>query len=120
MKQETLGKMLIKILNDSLLAIFYFPLWWYSVGLLKVIKGSWNFIKDMEISLGFWIWIKNLFVPMFGQRDFAGRLISIFLRLFEIIFKGIILLIIIVIALVFVVFWLILPILVIYQIFSHF
>jgi len=31
------------------------------------------------------VWLKNLFVPMYGQYDFTGRLISFFVRFVQII-----------------------------------
>ncbi len=72
-------------------------------------------IRDFDLTLGFSIWLKNLFVPMFGQTDFAGRAISFFLRIFQIIFKGLALLGIIILVLVFYIFWLVLPILILYM-----
>ncbi len=116
MNQISAGKLIIFILIEGVKDIFYFPLWWYSRGLLKTLKGSWNFIKDFEQTLGFMVWLKNLFVPMFGQRDFAGRLISFFLRLVQIIFRGIALLVLILLNLIFIGIYLILPFFIIYQI----
>jgi len=109
-------KVLSLVLIDEIKVIFYFPTWWYSKGLLKVLKGCGTFIKDFEQTLGLMIWVKNLFVPMFGQRDIAGRLISFGLRLFQIFWKSIVLIMIMGIAFIFIIFWLLLPIFVIYQI----
>jgi len=36
------------------------------------------------------VWIKNIFTPMYGQTDWQGKLISFFMRLFQIIFRGIV------------------------------
>ena len=119
MAQSSVSKILALILVDGIKTLLYFPLWWYSKGFLKVLKGSGNFIKDFEQTLGFLIWLKTLFVPMFGQRDIAGRLISFVLRVVQIIFRGIALLFIILLTFVFIIFWLILPLLVIYQIIIH-
>jgi len=116
MAQASAGKLVFLILIEGIKKIFYFPLWWYSNGLIKTLKWSWNFIKDFEQTLGFMIWVKNLFVPMFGQKDIAGRLISFFLRLVQIIFRGIALLFFILLNIVFIVIYLILPPLIIYQI----
>jgi len=113
------GKILGSVLIDQIKAVLYFPLWWYSKGLLKAIEGSINFVKDFEQTLGFKIWVKNLFVPMFGQRDIPGRLISFFLRIFQILWKGIALLIFITLAFLYIIFWLILPLFIIYQIIIH-
>jgi hypothetical protein len=110
------GKIFITVLTDQIRTILYFPFWWYSKGFLKVLKGSGSFIIDFEQTLGLGIWVKNLFVPMFGQTDFAGRMISVFLRLFQIIWKCLVLVVIIILTLIFVIVWLALPIFIIYEI----
>ncbi len=116
MTQISAGKLMAIILIDGIKNVFYFPLWWYSRGLSKTLKASWDFIKDFEQTLGFMIWLKNIFVPMFGQRDFAGRLISFFLRLVQIIVRGAFLLILIFLNLIYLGIYLILPFFIIYQI----
>lgn len=98
-------KIILKIIWDFV----YFPLWWYSEGLLKTLKGVFNFWREQEASLGFSVWLKNIFVPMYGQHDFAGRAISFFIRLVQIIFRGAALLIFIILGLLFLVAYLILP-----------
>lgn len=98
-------KIILKIIWDFV----YFPLWWYSEGLLKTLKGVFNFWREQETSLGFSVWLKNIFVPMYGQHDFAGRAISFFIRLVQIIFRGAALLIFIILGLLFLVTYLILP-----------
>lgn len=37
-------------------------------------------VKNQARNLGLTIWIKNLFVPMYGTADMTGKLISFFLR----------------------------------------
>lgn len=110
------SKIFITILVDEIKKLLYFPVWWYSRGFLKVLKGCGALIHDFEQTLGLGIWVKNLFVPMFGQTDFAGRMISFFLRLFQILIKSLALLVIIIIAFIFLIFWSLLPIFIIYQI----
>jgi hypothetical protein len=65
--------------------ILMFPVWWYSRGLLLMLRGAQEtfvgYVKYFSID----VWIKNLFVPMFGQRDWQSRLISIFMRLVQIV-----------------------------------
>ena len=99
------GKILVRILWDFL----YFPIWWYSTGLLKTLRGVGNFYRDQEASLNFLVWLKNIFVPMYGQYDMAGRLVSFFIRLVQIIYRGIAMLIMIVLGLIFIAFYLSLP-----------
>ena len=67
---------------------FYFPIWWYTKGLKKAFFWFLNTVKDLEYRLAVGIWIKNLLVPMFGQTDWQGRLISVFMRIVQIIFRS--------------------------------
>ena len=39
--------------------------------------------------MGVLLWLKNLFVPMFGQHDWQGRLVSFLIRLVQLIARGI-------------------------------
>ena len=57
------------LLLDILKEIFFFPFWWYSIGLIKFIISLKDFISNREKGLALSIWIKNIFVPMYGQRD---------------------------------------------------
>lgn len=100
-----LGKILIRIIWDFV----YFPLWWYSAGFLKTLRGLGNFYRSQEASLGFFIWLKNLFTPMYGQEDFAGRIISFVIRLVQVLFRGVILSFNIIAGLLFLIFYLSLP-----------
>lgn len=82
------GKIILQILGG----IIYFPFWWYSVGFIETLKKEGIFLRNREQSLGFSIWLKNIFVPMYGQHDMAGRIISFFIRFIQIIFRGLMLL----------------------------
>lgn len=83
---------LLKLLFlDIIWDIVYFPIWWYSRGLFETLKWTGIKIVNLERTLGVDVWIINLFRPMYGQRDFAGKLISFFMRIVQIVFRGIIL-----------------------------
>ena len=111
-----LPKIILQILRDFL----YFPLWWYSVGLWRTLLRVGTFLEEQQISLGLGVWVKNIFTPMYGQRDFIGKLISFFMRLVQIIVRGILMLFWILIALIMIAFWLLLPPLVIAAIIYQF
>ncbi len=102
------GKILVRILWDFL----YFPIWWYGAGLLKTLRGVGNFYKNQEASLNFLVWFKNIFVPMYGQYDIAGRLVSFFIRLVQVIYRGAVMLVMIVLGLIFIAFYITLPFLI--------
>lgn len=94
----------------------YFPIWWYSVGWWRFGRFLSAFVAWQQASLGFFVWLKNIFVPMYGQTDFTGRLISFLIRIVQIIFRGFAMLIIVIIALSLFIFWASLPILIVYGI----
>jgi hypothetical protein len=101
----------LKIILQIIGEILYFPVWWYSVGFIRTAKKAFRFWEAQEESLGFSIWVKNIFVPMYGQHDAASRIISFFMRLIQIIFRGLILLFWFGLVLLFLLFWLAFPIL---------
>jgi hypothetical protein len=106
-----------KIIADIVWGVFYFPLWWYGAGLIKFMLTLGNFIAEREQAVGFLVWLKNIGKPMYGQRDFAGVLISIFIRLIQIIVRGVIMLFWLAMVLLFLAVWLGLPIITLYEIF---
>lgn len=77
-----------RISYDFLLHILYFPVWWYTLGLKRAFLFAWGFFKQGNTTLAPGLWLKNMFVPMYGQRDFQGRVASIFIRLANAIFRG--------------------------------
>ncbi len=107
----------IKILGEISRDILMFPLWWYTFGLVRTVRGLHEFLKNRERGLALHIWVKNLFRPMFGQTDWQGRLISIGMRLVQIFFRGIVMLVWAAVAVAALAAWLIIPPLVIFEIF---
>jgi len=108
-----LPKILLQILRDFL----YFPLWWYSVGLWRALLQAGNWLREKQIGLGLSVWVKNIFTPMYGQRDFTGKAVSFFIRLVQIIARGLIMLFWLLLSLIWIIFWLALPPLVVGAIF---
>lgn len=98
-----------KIIIETLGEIVYFPLWWYSFGFAGTLKKEFAIFLDQERALGFSVWLKNIFVPMYGQYDTAGRIISFFIRLVQVIFRGLALLVALALLIAGALFWLILP-----------
>ena len=119
MVRVSITQMFYQLLVEACKTFLYWPVWWYSRGLVKVLQGGWQFIKDYNLTLGFTIWLKNLFVPMFGQNGLVGRLISFVLRIIQIIFRGLALLIICILVIVFIIMWLVLPVFVLLKILTY-
>jgi len=105
-----------KIFANLLKDILYFPLWWYSRGFKQLLVKLRNFLADKERSLALLVWIKNIFRPMYGQYDWAGLIISFLMRFLQIIFRGVIMFFWFLVAITVACFWLLLPLLVMYEI----
>ncbi|MFH1822534.1 MAG: hypothetical protein ABH830_02425 [Patescibacteria group bacterium] len=105
-----------KIIADIGRDIIYFPLWWYSRGLIQLVNILISFLSNRQKSLALLTWVKNIHRPMYGQFDWQGMLISFLVRLFQIIFRSMVMLFWLICSLAVFIFWLLLPIFVIYQI----
>jgi len=63
------------------------PIWWYGHGLLFVVKTLFAWATGYAKTMALGVWMKNLFVPMFGMYDWQSRMISFFMRVFQILFR---------------------------------
>ncbi|MBU0546300.1 hypothetical protein KKA13_03540 [Patescibacteria group bacterium] len=98
-----------RILLEALLDLLYFPIWWYSGGLIFAFSRVKEFFFSGNAFLAPGIWLRNIFVPMFGQYDWQGRIISFFMRLVQVIFRSLALAVWGAICIILFLFWIILP-----------
>lgn len=98
-----------RISYDFLIHVVYFPVWWYSHGLKRAFLFALNLLKAGNIQLAPGLWFKNMFVPMYGQRDIQGRIASFFIRFVNALFRSVALLFWFCVCLSFFVFWVALP-----------
>ena len=82
-----------RIVIEFFLDILFFPLWWYTGGMVYALGAAGSVFATGNGFLAPGLWLKNLFVPMFGQHDLQGRLVSFIIRLGNVIFRGFALLI---------------------------
>ena len=61
--------------------ILMFPWWWYTRGVRGVLRWAGRTLRGWEHMVGLRFWVRHLFVPMFGQADWQGRLISVIMRM---------------------------------------
>jgi hypothetical protein len=66
--------------SDLVGSVVRFPLWWYGDGLKRTASGLVEGVRIRARQLGLSVWWKNLFVPMYGVRDWEGRIISVVMR----------------------------------------
>ncbi len=106
-----------KIASETALNIVYFPLWWYWRGLFMIVGKLAGFLSSRQQSLALFVWIRNIFRPMYGQSDWQGILISIFMRVIQIILRTIAMLFWLVVGLLLLVAWILLPPFIIFQLY---
>ncbi len=69
------------------------PMWWYSRGLSQMVHFVMQSTQNYQEQLAVSIWLRNLFVPMYGSRDFTGRVISFVVRVAQIFVRSLFLLV---------------------------
>ena len=89
--------------------IFVFPIWWYTAGARRSLLFCVHFFQSGNIQVAPGLWLKNIFVPMYGQYDWQGRIMSFFMRLVNVIGRSIALVIWLVIAILLFFVWLLIP-----------
>lgn len=96
------------------LQIIALPLWWYTRGLNKIIQ----LLADWQIAewrrLGLFVWLRNLFTPMFHDYTIIGRGLSFVLRLIIIVFRLIALVVKFAFKIALVALWIALPLVVLF------
>lgn len=107
------------IFLETLLDVFYFPIWWYSRGLLHATGWCFDLLKSGNRTLAPVLWLRNLFVPMYGQYDWEGRIISFFMRLAQTLARGVALVFWLAWCIVLFIVWLALPVVVGYGLIKH-
>ncbi len=108
-----------KLVIQFFIDIFYFPVWWYSVGAKRAFLACTGLIGEANSNLAPGLWLKNIFVPMFGQTDWQGRITSFFMRLVNVIGRSIGLLIWSTVVWILFFAWLLLPAFVVFEIVSN-
>ncbi|MBI4437778.1 hypothetical protein HY631_02400 [Candidatus Uhrbacteria bacterium] len=66
----------------------FLPLWWYSRGLLETAEWLLASVRGSVKFFGVDVWVKNLFVPMYGDASIPGRFISFGVRLSMVVVRG--------------------------------
>ena len=101
---------------DTLLSIFYFPVWWYGPGLKKRFLALKEQIKKLSKALALKIMFANYFKPMFGEYSRQGRMISFFMRTILLFWRLILFLVSFIGLLLWLLIWTILPVLAVWRI----
>lgn len=103
-----------RLFIEALLDLLYFPVWWYSRGLVMVLQASVGWCKVGNRQLAPGLWLQNIFVPMYGQYDLSGKLISFFMRLVQVVVRTLALGVYILGCMIVVLAWVVWPIVVVW------
>jgi hypothetical protein len=93
-----------------------FWIWWYGAQLASILKGTYSLWSLSLANLNILPMLSNLFVPMYQDQSFSGKVISFFLRSMWVLFGSIILVLLTVPLFALVVGWVCLPVLCFVQI----
>lgn len=104
-----------RIVFDFFWHLIYFPVWWYTEGLKKAALYCLNLLRTGNDLMAPGLWMQNLFVPMFGQNDWQGRIVSVFMRFINVIIRGIGLFIWLIAVIFIFLLWFLWPIFVLYM-----
>jgi hypothetical protein len=78
--KSRVGSVAQLVFVDLLGSVAWFPVWWYTTGFLMMGKSALSTLRYRSESYAFRVWLQNFFTPMYGQYDWTGRLISVFMR----------------------------------------
>ncbi|MCX6782102.1 MAG: hypothetical protein NTW66_03225 [Candidatus Magasanikbacteria bacterium] len=98
-----------RLFFEALLDALYFPFWWYTGGVKHAMFWCADMFQVGNKNLSPGLWLKNIFVPMFGQYDIQGRIISFLMRFFQVLGRGFALLIWLIFCLALFIVWLAIP-----------
>lgn len=98
-----------RIFLGALIDLVYFPIWWYTGGARNAILWCWRFFQTGNNTLAPSLWLKNIFVPMYGQYDWQGRLISFLVRSAQIIARSLVLMLWLLFCFILFLIWLAMP-----------
>ena len=120
MTQNIVIQAIKQIVIDLVGEILYFPVWWYTQGLMRTISYVIASIKNTNRNLALGLMFRNLLKPMFGQYDREGRLISFFMRIILILFRLVVFILLSILYLLIIIFWIFLPVVAVWGIIRNF
>ncbi len=99
-----------RIIIDVVLHILWFPLWWVTGNVWLTLRWLSDMIRTGNDQLAPGLWLANLFVPMFGQTDWQGRIMSVAMRFVNVIVRAVLLVIWVIVSIAMSLFWLLIPV----------
>ncbi|MBT4542117.1 MAG: hypothetical protein HN726_00220 [Candidatus Magasanikbacteria bacterium] len=95
---------------EFILDILYFPLWWFTGGIRFILGYCRNLLASANAWLVPGLWARYIFVPMFGQYDWQGRIVSFFVRFMNVVIRSFLMLLWLFVQAIIVMIWIAFPI----------
>ncbi len=106
MAQSTSSRAALFLLREFIGEVLYFPVWWYSAGLVL----TWRSLARQWLAaanrLSLRILLKNMGKPMYGDYTRSGRVISFFFRLILVAARSVVLAVWTLVEVIFLLLWL--------------
>lgn len=83
--QRMVLRLILSELAGGFLAL---PVWWYGRGLAMMAAWLRRSVREASELFALGVWVRNVFVPMYGETEWSGRLISFLIRVTMIAARG--------------------------------
>ncbi|KKU49031.1 hypothetical protein A3H10_03945 [Candidatus Uhrbacteria bacterium RIFCSPLOWO2_12_FULL_46_10] len=107
------------ILREIFWEIIYVPVWWYTFGAVRAVSRFLTRLNDGNDYLGWSVWLFNIFTPMYAQTDLTGRLISIGVRIVQVMARSVLFLGWILVVVIMLMAYFLLPLITLFEIFHQ-
>lgn len=77
------------VLSELVGGFLALPVWWYTRGLAIMSEWVRRTVREASQMFALGVWVRNLFVPMYGETEWSGRLISFGVRMVMIAVRGV-------------------------------
>lgn len=77
------------ILTELVGGFLALPVWWYTRGLSIMSDWVRRTIREASEMFALGVWVRNLFVPMYGETEWSGKIISFGVRIAMIFVRGV-------------------------------
>lgn len=113
------GQVIGFIAKDIIWNTVYFPIWWYTRGILRILEMMKHQVLSLARTLHLPTLFKYLLKPMYGYTDIISRIISFYVRIVQFMVLMVFTLVVVIGLLILLVIWIAAPLLVLYGIAFH-
>ncbi|HLD21492.1 MAG TPA: hypothetical protein VJB65_01170 [Patescibacteria group bacterium] len=107
------------VISNTFLAILYFPVWWYTIGLAKVVRLIVREAQSLAQSFRLKTLFRFLFKPMYGLTDMWSRVLSFGVRIVHFFVLLIVTALYTAVFSILCIVWIVLPPFILYNVFFH-